>query len=87
MEKYGGLSDVNTATERVSGGQIGLYEGIIITGEIEELLDTNPSDREIKKVSHKQGILDMREDGILKILSGVTTIDELYRVVDMSGER
>ncbi len=68
-------------------GQIGLYEGIIITGEIEELLDTNPSDREIKKVSHKQGILDMREDGILKILSGVTTIDELYRVVDMSGER
>lgn len=68
-------------------GQIGLYEGIIINNEIEALLESNPSDREIKKVSHKQGILDMREDGILKVLNGVTTLDELYRVVDMSGER
>jgi len=68
-------------------GQIGLYEGIIIDAQIENLLETNPSDREIKKVSHNQGILDMREDGILKILNGVTTLEELYRVVDMSGER
>jgi type IV pilus assembly protein PilB len=68
-------------------GQIGLYEGIIITAEIDNLLESNPSDREIKKVAHKQGILDMREDGILKVLNGVTTLEELYRVVDMSGER
>jgi type IV pilus assembly protein PilB len=68
-------------------GQIGLYEGIIIDASIEILLDTNPSDREIKKVSHFQGLLDMREDGILKVLNGVTSLDELYRVVDMSGDR
>jgi len=68
-------------------GQIGLYEGIIITAEIDDLLESNPSDREIKKVAHKQGILDMREDGILKVLNGTTTLEELYRVVDMSGER
>jgi len=68
-------------------GQIGLYEGIIIDASIEVLLDTNPSDREIKKVSHFQGLLDMREDGILKVLNGVTSLDELYRVVDMSGDR
>ncbi|MCK9351284.1 MAG: GspE/PulE family protein [Candidatus Paceibacterota bacterium] len=68
-------------------GQIGLYEGIIITAEIDDMLESNPSDREIKKIAHKQGILDMREDGILKVLNGVTTLEELYRVVDMSGER
>ena len=68
-------------------GQMGLYEGIIITAEIDDLLESNPSDREIKKVAHKQGILDMREDGILKVLNGTTTLEELYRVVDMSGER
>jgi type IV pilus assembly protein PilB len=68
-------------------GQIGLYEGIIVNEEIEILLDQNPSDREIKKISHNQGILDMREDGILKVLNAVTCLDELYRVVDMSGER
>jgi type IV pilus assembly protein PilB len=68
-------------------GQIGLYEGIIINAAIEDLLYSNPSDREIKKVAHQQGLLDMREDGVIKVLNGTTSLDELYRVVDMSGER
>jgi len=68
-------------------GQIGLYEGIIIDAIIEEILDKNPSDREIKVASRHQGILDMREDGIVKVLNGVTCLEELYRVVDMSGDR
>lgn len=68
-------------------GQMGIYEGIIVNAEIEALLDQNPSDREIKKVAHGQGLLDMREDGIVKVLNGITSLDELYRVVDMTGER
>ncbi|MBI2121055.1 MAG: type II/IV secretion system protein [Parcubacteria group bacterium] len=68
-------------------GQIGLYEGILIDNAVENILDTNPSDREIKKASRPQGLLDMREDGIIKVLNGVTALEELYRVVDMSGVR
>ncbi|MCX6738660.1 MAG: type II/IV secretion system protein [Candidatus Parcubacteria bacterium] len=68
-------------------GQMGIYEGVIVNAAIEALLDKNPSDREIKKVAHEQGLLDMREDGIVKVLNGVTSLDELYRIVDMSGER
>lgn len=68
-------------------GQIGLYEGILLDNAIESLLETNPSDREIKKAARPQGILDMREDGIIKVLNGTTALDELYRVVDMSGVR
>lgn len=68
-------------------GQIGLYEGILMDNNIEALLDTNPSDREIKKIARAQGILDMREDGVIKVLNGTTALNELYRVVDMSGER
>jgi type IV pilus assembly protein PilB len=68
-------------------GQIGLYEGILLDNAVENLLETNPSDREIKKAARPQGILDMREDGIIKVLNSSTTIDELYRVVDMSGVR
>lgn len=68
-------------------GQIGLYEGILLDGAVEGLLETNPSDREIKKAARSQGILDMREDGIIKVLKGITALDELYRVVDMSGVR
>lgn len=68
-------------------GQIGLYEGILLDNAVENILETNPSDREIKRVARPQGILDMREDGIIKVLNGVTALDELYRVVDMSGVR
>lgn len=68
-------------------GQIGLYEGILLDDAVESILDTNPSDREIKKAARSQGILDMREDGVIKVLNGITALEELYRVVDMSGVR
>jgi type IV pilus assembly protein PilB len=68
-------------------GQIGLYEGIKLDNAIDSLLETNPSDREIKKAAKEQGILDMREDGVIKTLGGITTLEELRRVVDLSGVR
>jgi len=68
-------------------GQIGLYEGILLDQAVEAIIDQNPSDREVKKVSRPQGILDMREDGIIKVLAGTTTLEELGRVLDMAGER
>ena len=68
-------------------GQIGLYEAILIDKTIEEMLDKNPSDREIKEAARSQGIFDMREDGANKVLNAVTTLEELHRVVDMSGDR
>ena len=38
---------------------------------------------EIKKAGLGQGILDMRQDGVIKILQGTTSFEELERVVDM----
>jgi len=67
-------------------GRIGVFEAVLITSEIEELLDTIPSEREIREVAKKQGILNMREDGIEKILAGLTSFDEVERVVDLERE-
>ena len=64
-------------------GRIGVYEGILADAEIEEVVGTNPSEREIKEASKQQKIIDMKQDGVLKILDGITTMDELERVVDM----
>ncbi|MCI0542165.1 GspE/PulE family protein [bacterium] len=68
-------------------GMIGIYEGILLDNEVEQIIEANPSDREIKRASRPQGILDMREDGVLKLLKGITSLDELRRVIDMTGER
>ena len=64
-------------------GRTGLYEAILTDQALEKVLVQNPSDREIKEVTKDQGILDMREDGVIKVLKGVTALDELRRVIDL----
>ncbi len=66
-------------------GRIGVYEAIMMDGNIEKLINTNPSEREIEKVALPQNILNMREDGILKVLRGITSLDEVQRVVELTG--
>ena len=65
-------------------GRMGVYELILINDDIETLLDKNPSEREIWAIARKQKIPQLAEDGIMKVLEGLTTIEELARVVDLS---
>lgn len=67
-------------------GRIGIFEAIRTDEEIEKIIPENPSEREIKKVAKTQGILSMRQDGLVKILSGVTSFSEVQSVVDLSEE-
>jgi type IV pilus assembly protein PilB len=66
--------------------RIGVFEAIIMDENIERVVKDNPSEREIRKVSVSQNILDIRQDGVIKILQGVTTLEELERVVDVEKE-
>lgn len=68
-------------------GRLGIFEAIQVnTPEIEKIIPTNPSDREIKEVADKQGILDMKEDGVIKVLKGITTLAEVKSVVDVDED-
>jgi len=62
-------------------GRIGVYEGLLIEDEIEKLILSEPSEVALREASVHQGMLTMRQDGILKVLAGITTLDELERVV------
>lgn len=64
-------------------GRIGIYEGILIMEEINKAIEYSTSEREIDKVATSQGILTMLQDGALKILSGVTSFEELERVISI----
>ena len=63
-------------------GRIGIFEAIVTDEAIEKIMITEPSEREIKKIASLQGILDMKQDGVIKILQGRTTIAEVKSVVD-----
>jgi type II secretory ATPase GspE/PulE/Tfp pilus assembly ATPase PilB-like protein len=61
-------------------GRIALFEIIRITPELQELILTNPSSLQVWQLAQRQGSRSMFEDGITKVLAGVTTIEEVIRV-------
>ena len=63
--------------------RIGIYEAIKMDEAIENIIVSNPSEREIEKAALPQNILSLKQDGVLKVLQGVTTMEELRRVVDL----
>lgn len=67
-------------------GRIGIFEAIKTDDEIEKIMPENPSEHEIKKIAAKQGILSMRQDGIVKVLNGITSLEEVQSVVDLIEE-
>lgn len=67
-------------------GRMGIFEAILTDENIEKIMPSNPSEREIKRVASTQGILSMRQDGIVKILNGITSIAEVQSVVDLNEE-
>ncbi|MDO8728893.1 MAG: GspE/PulE family protein [bacterium] len=66
-------------------GRIGVYEAILVNGKIEKAVITNPSERDIREAAKDQKLLTLVEDGIIKVLKGITTLEELDRVVDLSS--
>jgi type IV pilus assembly protein PilB len=67
-------------------GRMGIYEAIYTDEAVEKIIPLNPSEREIKAAALSQGTLDMKEDGIVKVLLGITSYDEVKSVVDLDEE-
>lgn len=64
-------------------GRIGIFEAILVDENIEKLILKKPGETEILKAAESQNILDMKQDGVLKAIKGITTIEELQRVVEL----
>ncbi len=68
-------------------GRVSIYEGILMDRAVEAILRENPSEREIKEAAKPQGLLDMRQDGIVKCISGTTSLEEVERAVGLEDGR
>lgn len=67
-------------------GRVGVYEAILRSEAIDKVVQENPNEREIWKAAEPQGILNMRQDGIIKVLNKMTSLSELQRVIDLEVE-
>lgn len=61
-------------------GRTGVFEILKRTSELENIILTNPSESEIIKEGRRQGMLTMREEGLLKLLNGTIGLEELDKL-------
>lgn len=67
-------------TPKGYSGRAGIYEVMDVNADIQKLIIDHATSSEIQRVAVSQGMITMRQDGYLKALSGVTTIEEVNRV-------
>ena len=63
-------------------GRAGIYEVMDVNEAIQHLIITHATSAEIQNLAMSQGMVTMRQDGYLKALTGVTTLDEVNRVAN-----
>lgn len=61
-------------------GRAGLYETIVVDEDIQKLIISHATANEIMRLAKSKGTVTMRQDGVLKALSGITTMEEVNRV-------
>jgi general secretion pathway protein E len=61
-------------------GRSGVYEMLMITDEIRNHVLRNSDSNTVKRIAREAGMISLRDDGARKVLSGVTTIEEVLRV-------
>ncbi len=63
-------------------GRVGIYEMVEITEEIGKMIGNGTLESDIEKAAKNDGYITMKQDGVLKVLEGATTIEEVQRVTD-----
>jgi type IV pilus assembly protein PilB len=86
-----GITDPNAATYRGKGckdcrhtgyrGRVGVYELLSMNDNVRTAIQERRSASEIRKAAVATGMVALRDDALRKVLSGVTTLEEVLRAV------
>ena len=64
-------------------GRLGIFEALVVSEEIENLIFSNPSTSEIRNKAIEEGMLTLKQDGVIKFLKGDTSEEEIDRVIGL----
>jgi type IV pilus assembly protein PilB len=78
IRKAKGCEDCNFTGYR---GRTGIFEAFLVDDEMERFILTSPSISDLREMAQKKGMVTMYQDGLLKVMDGITTIEEVERVV------
>ncbi len=68
-------------------GRQGLFEAFLVDSEMEKFILTNPPVSSIRDLAIKKGMVTMYQAGLIDIALGITTFDEVARVVEEDEEK
>lgn len=74
----------NNCSQSGFRGRLGIFELLMMSSKIRELSFQGASTQDIRKEALKGGMSTLYDDGIRKVLEGITTIDEVFRVAKRS---
>jgi len=93
IEKAGGASRLPANAKWIAGrgceecrqsgskGRIAIHELLVVNDEVRELISRRASEHAIRKAARDAGMRTLLEDGVLKAARGLTTLDDVVRVV------
>lgn len=67
-------------------GRLGIYEVLKMSGEMEDMVLDKKSSQDIFTQATKEGMITMKQDGLIKAVKGMTTVDEVLRVTREQNE-
>lgn len=62
-------------------GRIGIFEVLAMTPQLEQIILTGPSETKIVEEANRQGMITMKQDGVMKVLKGLIGYEELIEVI------
>lgn len=66
-------------------GRVAIFEALEVTPDLKDIISQkNGAESEIQKCANEQGMITIKQDGVLKILLGLTTLEEVERVTEGS---
>ncbi len=60
--------------------RIGIFEILLVDDEIEKFILNNTSIADLRQLAIKKGMVPLKQDGLMKVLEGVTTLEEVERI-------
>ncbi len=63
-------------------GRIALFEILEMTPQLAEIISKDPAESKILQEAQRQGMTTMKQDGVLKVLAGITSVEEVLRAAE-----
>lgn len=61
-------------------GRFGIFEMLRMTTELEQIILTQPSQERLMAEAKRQGLITLRQDGIIKVLEGMISLEEVLAI-------